>query len=82
MRYYQILSEAVKGFNQPLNYVFAGILGAVLAGALMYKHYKLDADKPSSLSIGAAVSGGLEDRVKATERITVDKLRPENTSSR
>ena len=70
-----------KGFNQPLNYVFAGILGAVLTGVLLYKHYRRDNDKPFS-SIGATVSGGLEDRMKATEGITVDKQWSENTSRR
>ena len=71
-----------KGFNQPLNYVFIGVLGAALTGALMHKHYRRDADKTPPSAIGTAVSGGLEDRLKATERITLDKQRSENTSGK
>ena len=82
MRYYPILSEAAKGFNQPSNYFLIGILGAVLTGALMYKHYKRDSDKLSPSAIGTTVRGGLEEKMKGAECLIVDKPSPDNTSRR
>ncbi len=52
----------MKAFNQPSNYLLIGVLGTILGGALLYKHYQSN-DRNVPSTIKKAVPR-LEDKVK------------------